>query len=101
MVLGLHLQHGGERGCRDCAERALELVQHPEISEATEDLGSMAWSHCGMDHPSHEFRTVRFCALGPNGRRPQLMAFGYSRTDNLVVQVCHESWVEAANANMM
>jgi len=85
MVLGLHLQHGGERGCRDCAERALELVQHPEISEATEDLGSMAWSHCGMDYTGYEPRTVRLCPLGPNGRCPQLMALRDSRTDDLVV----------------
>lgn len=69
MVVGLHLQHGGECDVRDFAEHAVELVQYCSISAVTEAVGSVAWFDCGLDHHGDESGTIGFCAMAWHDRR--------------------------------
>jgi len=55
LVLGLHLQHGSKRGCRNHIKFALERIQLCSISEDWADLGCLAWSLRCLGHHGYEF----------------------------------------------
>lgn len=54
MELGLHIQHGSQCGSRSIAKYFVECLQYPDLPEAEEAVGCLAWLDCGVDHFSDE-----------------------------------------------
>ena len=90
LELGLHLQHGRQRGRGHAVQHPLERVQRPTVSAASEDVGGLARSHRRLDRARDEFGVARLPALGWDDRRSQFVASGDGLSDDLVVQVSFE-----------
>lgn len=54
LVLGLHIQHGSKRGCRNCGKPTLEWFQLRPVPEDRTYMGSLAWSLRCLDHHGYE-----------------------------------------------
>ena len=63
VLLGLYIQHGGERGGRRDPERDVELVQLREVSAVRTLLGDVAGLGGRVDHAGDESRAAGFPAV--------------------------------------
>lgn len=89
--LGLHIQHGGERRCRNTGQHSLEWVQLRAVQEDREDMGGAAWYLRSLDHLSNEPGAHGFCALEGYDRCTQSVASGNRGPYPPLVQVSHPS----------
>ena len=66
LVVGLHVQHGGQCSRRCGSQCTVELVQYHKLSEAEKAVGRLAWADCCMDHPRYELGASGFPTTGRN-----------------------------------